>query len=404
MKACIICFGDEILTGSVVNTNAAYISKSLFENGINVQQQLTLSDFDEYAEKRLRDLSKQFDVIVCSGGLGPTVDDMTRQIFAKLAGTEIYFDEAVFQDLVNRFGDESYHKIQAMLPKGVKLLNNVTGTAKGLFLKVNTCMIFAVPGVPHEMKAMLLKEVLPEIQKNQDPSHSLHEKTLCFFDIIEVELDPHLKNLSELYKDVKFGIYPSYGVVKVTTLSKIKQDIDKIEAYFFKQFPNKIFATSSEKIEKVLFDYLKERNLTVAFAESITGGDVARRLVAIPGVSTQFLGSFVTYSNILKQDILGVSHETLMQHGAVSEETVKQMLLGAFSKSGADCAIAVTGIAGPSGSTENKPIGLVYIAVGLKGSTIKVHKCLFKGDREMIIEKSSTYAFGYLLNFLKQNQ
>lgn len=401
MKACIICFGDEILQGSIVNTNAAFISKSLNEAGISVVQQLTLSDFDDMSESFIRSMSLNHDIIVCSGGLGPTVDDMTRPLFAKLAQTEIYFDEDIYQDLVKKFGDEPYHKIQAMLPRGAIFLPNLTGTAKGLCIELNKALIFAIPGVPHEMKTMLINEVIPLIEQKLGKGSQVFEKTLCFFDLIEVQLDPHIKKLQFLYPDVKFGIYPSYGIVKVTFQSSSEIVIENIKKYFVSEFSSWIYAHDSSKIEQIIFDVLKSKKQTLALAESITGGDIARRLVALAGVSSIFLGSFVTYSNEMKKSILGVSEDTLRTHGAVSEQTALEMLSGTLIKTKCDFAIAVTGIAGPANESVSKPIGLVYIAVGSKSGDQIVHECHFKGDRDIIIEKASTYALGYLLQLIR---
>lgn len=349
----------------------------------------------------IRSLSLNHDIIICSGGLGPTVDDMTRPLFAKLAQTEIYFDEDIYKDLVKKFGDEPYHKIQAMLPKDVILLPNLTGTAKGLCINLNKALIFAMPGVPHEMKTMLVNEVIPLIQQKLGKGSQVFEKTLCFFDLIEVRLDPHIKKLQYLYPDVKFGIYPSYGIVKVTFRNSSEIVIENIEKYFVSEFSSWIYAHASSKIEQVIFDILKSKKQTLALAESITGGDIARRLVALHGVSSIFLGSFVTYSNEMKTNILGVSEHTLTTHGAVSEQTAFEMLSGTLKKTPCDFAIAVTGIAGPANESITKPVGLVYIAVGSKSGDKIVHECHFKGDRDIIIEKASTYALGYLLQLIK---
>jgi nicotinamide-nucleotide amidase len=401
MKACIVCFGDEILSGACVNTNAAFMSKILNELGIFVAQQLTLSDFDHHAESILKSLSFDYDVIICSGGLGPTVDDKTRELFANLTLAEMYFDENVHSELIKKFGEEPYHKIQSMLPRGAILLHNETGTAKGLCVTLNKALLFALPGVPHEMKTMLLNEVVPFLRDKLHLEKSPFEKTISFFDLIEVQLDPHLKKLHKLYPEVKFGIYPSYGTVKVTFQGFNHMDIDNIEKYFDSEFSSWIFTHSSKKIEEVLFDALIAQKLKLAAAESITGGSISKRLVAMPGVSSQFLGSFVTYSKDMKKNVLGVSEKTLSSYGAVSEKTAFEMLEGALKISSADVAIAVTGIAGPTGGSDSKPVGLVYIAVGHKNGDNEVHTCHFKGDRDIIIEKAATYSFGYLLQFLK---
>lgn len=401
MKACIICFGDEILSGAVSNTNVSFLSKQLTELGLKVAEHITLSDFDQTVKELIKKLSFNYEVIICTGGLGPTIDDKTRELFASLAEVQIKFNQEVYLELVNKFGDEPYHKIQSMLPSGLTLLDNNIGTAKGLYLSLNKGLLFAIPGVPHEMRKMFLTGVIPIIQKELKLVKNF-TKTICFFDLIEIQLDPYLKKLIEAYPEVKFGIYPSYGVVKVSFEGPDMMDIEAIQEYFITEFGSWIYACFSEKLEKVVCDYLNENKQTIALAESITGGDMARRFVSLPGVSSVFLGSFVTYSNQMKKNILEVSEETLNVYGAVSKQTAVEMLKGALKKSLADYAIAVTGIAGPTKDGSLKPIGLVYIAIGNQKGDYVVHECHFQGDREMIIEKSSTYALGYFLKFIKK--
>lgn len=401
MKGCVVCFGDEILKGAIVNTNAYFISKTLHELGIHIEQQITVSDFDQHLDTIISGLSLQYDLIVCSGGLGPTVDDKTRDLFAKLSHTELYFDDAVYKELIERFGLEPYHKIQATVPKGAVLLSNKTGTAKGLYIRLNKALVFALPGVPFEMQTMLVEEVVPLVKKKISSKQKFYEKTLCFFDVIETQLDPDVKEFNTCYPDVKIGIYPGYGVVKLSCQGYDSEQIKKIETHFKKEFSGAIFSDSGEKLEQVLYQYLKKEQLTLAVSESITGGQIARKLISIPGISTHFLGSFVTYSNVLKKSILGVSDTTLHTFGAVSEKTAYEMLQGTLKQGQADVAIAVTGIAGPTTENSCKPVGLVYIAVGNKKGLFEVHTCHFKGDRELIIEKTAIYAIGYLWQFLK---
>lgn len=403
MKGCVVCFGDEILSGAIINTNAQFISKTMHEMGIAIVQHIAVSDFDQNIEKMINAFSLDYDLIICSGGLGPTVDDKTRDLCARLSHSEMCFNDSVYRELVDTFGPDPYHKIQATLPKGATLLVNKTGTAKGLYIKLNKAHLFALPGVPHEMHTMLIQQVVPLLKKQLKSQAKCYEKTISFFDLIETQLDPYLKQWQQRYPDVKFGIYPHYGIVKVTFQGMHFNEIDSIETAFKTQFSDAIFTYSGEKLEKVLYECLKNQNLKLAVSESITGGEISRKLVAIPGVSSQFLGSFVTYSNELKKSILGVCEKTLSSFGAVSEQTAYEMLQGTFRQTTADVAIAVTGIAGPTSENSSKPIGLVYIAVGDKQGRYKVHTCHFKGDRDIIIEKTAIYALGYLLQFIKIN-
>lgn len=401
MKTCLVFFGDEILRGSIINTNASYLSKQLEMMGFSVERHLVLSDFDPSAKAILQALASEFPLIICTGGLGPTIDDKTRALFAELLNSELYFDESIYQELSLKFGDQPYHKIQSMMPKGATFLNNTTGTAKGLCIKLGNSLMCALPGVPHELKTMFEHEVVKVLDQRFPNRTSLFEKHLSFFDLIEVQIDPHIHKLSKLYPKVSFGIYPSYGIVKMTFRGDNLLELEEIQKYFLSEFPSNIYAKSLDPIEKVLIQCLQNQGLKLASAESVSGGHIATRLVAIPGVSNVFLGSLVTYSNALKSGILGVLKQTLDAHGAVSEETVLEMAKGVLSKTGADVAIATSGIAGPEGATATKPLGLVYIGVALKGGDAIAYKCQFHGDRDMVIEKAATHAFGYLWQMLK---
>jgi nicotinamide-nucleotide amidase len=401
MKACIVSIGDEVLSGNIVNTNASYLASLLSQFGFSLDLQLVISDFDPDNASRFLKMADEFSVIICTGGLGPTIDDMTRSLFAKLSHKQLIYDPHLGQDLKERFGDTPYHRLQAMVPENALLLKNSIGTAAGLCIKVKDCLFIALPGVPYEMKVMFENEVIPLLTKSFPYVMAPYEKMVNLFDLIEVDIDPYLKKIQAQYPKVSCGIYPSYGVVRLMFKGSIQQEVEQAAHFFEKLFKANVFESSNGKIEKAVFDLLKKHHKTLAMAESITGGSMASRLVAISGISSYFLGSLVVYSDELKKEILGIHPQILKTYGAVSKETADAMVSNLLAKTQADCAIAVTGIAGPDGGSKDKPVGLVYIGIGIKNQLVKVFSCNFKGDREIIREKTATFAFGYLVQYLK---
>lgn len=402
MRACIVSIGDEVLSGQIINTNASYLAQKLTAMGFTVDLQEVVSDFDPTLKERLNKLSQTCELIVCTGGLGPTVDDMTRNLFASLSGAPLVFNEHLCRELEERFGQAVYHRLQSMVPDKAHLLHNPCGTACGLAIELNSCYIVALPGVPYEMKEMFEKELYPYLKARFAHLTQYHEKVINFFDIVEVSIDPFIKQLQKTYPSVAFGIYPSYGVVRVVCKSLHLHELQDCEEFFKKNFSSQVFSSKHETIEETVFSKLKECHLKLALAESITGGSISSRLVALSGVSSHFLGSIIAYSNDLKIDLLGVDRHVLKIYGAVSPEVCELMLEGILHKTGADLACAITGIAGPDGGSSEKPVGLVYVGVKSKHGACKIFKCQFKGDRAIIREKAATYAFGYIIQYLEK--
>jgi nicotinamide-nucleotide amidase len=391
MNATIVCIGDEVLSGKVVNTNASYLSKKISEVGFYVKEHLVISDYDEDAEKIFIDLSKTNDLVIVTGGLGPTVDDLTRPLIAKLVGTTLHFDEALYQTLCHRYKENEYHKIQATVPLGIEKIDNFTGTACGFHFVKNKCHFLSLPGVPSELYDMFEKTCLPQILKYFPMLKKPYEVILHFFDLIEVELDPSLIEFKKKYPDLTLGIYPSYGQIKVVISSNDMQEVHWAKQELQKRFSSNLFESDVGRIDDAVFRILEKKKKTLSIAESITGGNIAAKLVSNPGVSCCFLGSLVTYSNELKKELLGVDAKLLQDFGAVSSQVAEAMCKGVLKKTGSDFALATTGIAGPSGG-EHKPVGTVFVAIGSKERRIDVRKFEFSGNRSIIIEKASNYA------------
>lgn len=400
MKTCIVSLGDEILSGRVINSNAAFLAARVTEEGFSVAMQVVLSDFDPTNEDTISALSKDYSLMILSGGLGPTMDDLTRDLMAKLLGSPLVFNKAVYEDLNARFGTNLYHRLQAHVPEGAKLLKNKWGKAPGVYFEMNGCLIIALPGVPHELKNMFEIEALPILKEAFPPNEPFYEKRVYFFDLEEGQIDPFIKKIRLEYPHLQYGIYPGYGVVTLVIKGAPLMDVEKVAGFFTTTFQNHIFTAINGKIEQGLFQVLKAQHKKIALAESISGGAIASRLVSLPGISSVFVGSMVTYSNLCKQTLLDVHPTLIKKYGAVSAEVAEAMCLGLFGKTDADVGIAVSGIAGPDGGSVDKPVGLVYIAIGEKGKKPIVYRSLFTGDRGVIIEKTTTYAIGYLLRYL----
>jgi nicotinamide-nucleotide amidase len=393
----LISIGDELLKGSIVNTNAAFLSRQFMEAGYAVSRQTTLPDEREALAKGFAEALQRADVVIATGGLGPTLDDRTREVAAELFHSDFYFDQALADDIKRRFGNRTVSlENQATVPSKAKTLPNRIGTAPGLlFLEGNKTLIL-LPGVPREMEPMFLEHVLPWIQK-QWPLKVKKESVQLFFCLVhESLLDPHLRQLTEHYPSVEVGIYPAQGTLTVILHSSDKAQLDAFQKELTFRFSNYRYASQSGKIEEALHDWFVKHKQTLAFAESCTGGMLSAHITAIPGASDYFLGSFVVYSNPMKQQILGVSKETIDSQGAVSEATVKEMLGGVFKKTSADFAIAVSGIAGPSGGTEQKPVGTICAAIGERGKTPDVGTFKAFGNRHTMVLLTTRWLLGAL--------
>lgn len=402
MRVEVVAIAEEVLKGMIVNTNSSYISSALGKMGWSVQRHTVLPDEKEALKEGLKEALSRSDLVISTGGLGPTLDDVTRHVAADIFSSDFVFNEEVAKDLEKRYGkDLSSLKDQATVPVKAHLLKNHVGTAPGFVFRENNKTLILLPGVPPEMQPMLDKEVMPYLQK-AFPVHAEQKvETLHFCLINENMLDPLLRQLQNDYPLMEFGIYPGYGVLTVTIKSSHIVDLAAAKHRISSAFPTHIFTSSTGKIEDAVFEWMKEHKKTLSFAESCTGGLMAHKMTSIPGVSEIFLGSLVTYSNEMKEKVLSVSHSTLQKHGAVSAETVEEMLKGLLEVSGADYGIAVSGVAGPSGGSKEKPVGLVWAAIGEKGKKPEVGCFNFRGSRQTIIMISSTKLLAALYRKLR---
>ncbi len=402
----VVAIATEVLSGFTVNTNAAFISRELFKKGLTVSRHTVLPDEDVGLREGLKEVLKRSSIVIATGGLGPTLDDPTRKIVADLFQMGFRYDEEVAADLVKRYGaDLPTLTDQATVPEAAQVLLNTVGTAPGLVLKSPTTTLILMPGVPMEMKPMMTGQVLPLVEKLLKDSVRIHQRSLHLFSIPESSIDPTLRMLKEKYPSVEFGIYPGQGTLTIHLRCQSSSDetaqalLEKPFQVLCEQFNDNRFEASNGKIEEAIHHIFLKNGLTLSLAESCTGGSIAAHLTQYPGASGYFLGSLVCYSNALKNKILDVPETVLQHYGAVSSETARLMALGAQKITGSDYALAVTGIAGPSGGTFEKPVGTVYGAIAKKNGEVHDIPLFIPRSREIIIERSKNLLLSELLIF-----
>lgn len=408
MKACLISIGDEILIGQITNTNTVWLAKELNLLGIRATKMLTISDEKESIESALKDSIGNFELILITGGLGPTKDDITKKTLADYFNLELEYHEPSFNNIVSvfqKFGkypDDRY-KIQAYMPKGADILINKTGTASGMWFDYNNSIIVSMPGVPKEMIYLMQHEVIPKLKEHKKLV-SIEHRTISCFGIGETDLSEILDEFeNNLPNHIKLAYLPntSTGYIRLrlsgfeNDKSKLKQEIDTQLNKLNHILGSIVVGEEDQKIEEILAQKFISDEISLGTAESCTGGNIAHKITSIPGSSKFYKGSVVSYSNEIKTNILNVSKNTLENHGAVSEETVKEMASGLKKLLHVDYAIATSGIAGPHGGTDAKPVGTIWIAIATPNS-IETKKLQLGNDRWRNIEMTSSVALNML--------
>ncbi len=376
MNACIINIGDEILIGQIINTNAAWMAEQLNLQGISVEQTIVISDTPEAIVEAVESAKKIAQLILITGGLGPTKDDVTKKTLAEHFGMSLVYHAPSFENIEHLFvqygieADDRYRS-QAEMPDGATILINKTGTASGMWFDQGEHVIVSMPGVPREVKYLMLEEVIPRVISSFDRPAILHH-TLLSTGKGETDLSDLLEDFeTKLPSHIKLAYLPNTekGMVRLRLSAKgdvleqlqkeLEEKVSEIEAALGVY----IFGVNEESLEVALGNLLREKQMTITTAESCTGGNIARKITSVAGCSDYFPGSLVAYSNRIKEKQLGVKTETLEQFGAVSEQCVLEMAKGAQQLFETDCAIAVSGIAGPGGGTPTKPVGTIWIAI-----------------------------------------
>ncbi len=395
MKAEIIATGDEIRSGALVDSNSAYIARKLEAAGVEVVRHGSVGDDLEAIVSILRECACRSDIAVVTGGLGPTDDDLTALAAARAAEVDLAQDpqalesvEAFFE--AHKLPVTSTNMKQALLPIGANCLKNKVGSAPGFQLKIKGCEIFCLPGVPAEMRQMLTAGVIPRLMELQGKNGSLRTvKTLSTFGLTESATADRLKGFQDHFPSVKLGFRAKFPEIHVKLYgsesreAELRSQLAKAEEWVAQRLGDKIFSFAGESLEAAVGILLRSRHATLAVAESCTGGLIADRITEVPGSSDYFLLSAVTYANTSKVNILNVAAATLERHGAVSEETAAEMAQGVQQVSGATYGLATSGIAGPGGGTDAKPVGSLCIALATADTVSTRRYHLNFGNRRM---------------------
>ena len=375
MIADIIATGDEIRTGALVDRNSAHIADKIEELGVDVSRHVCVGDDLTQLRDILRETAARADIAIMTGGLGPTVDDLTAQAAADAKGVALRLDEEALAGMTVFFEKRNFpmsprNRKQAFLPETAHCIPNPVGTAPGFEMQIENCRFFFIPGVPHEMKNMLAGAVLPAIiALRGEKQLAIEVKTICSFGLPESVVDEKLSGITKQFPDIRLGLRASFPIIQVKLYGRDKNrqrletNLATAEKEVCDRLGESVFSNTGHSMAQVLGHLLAARKATVAVAESCTGGLIASHLTDVPGSSDYFLFSGVTYANAAKEKILGVPHEILLQHGAVHAETARYMAAGAQNVSGADYAIATSGIAGPGGGTADRPVGTLCVGL-----------------------------------------
>ncbi len=409
MKASIITIGTEILIGQIVDTNSAYLGEKLGEAGVEIVSRFSVSDNKVDMLNAFKRAQADAELIIITGGLGPTKDDITKEVLAEYFGREMYFDKQQFEILKDFFRRidrpiTRAHKQQAHFPVDTIFLENKMGTAPGMLFNFEDTLFISMPGVPYEMKHIVEKHVLPLVISKRD-THLFHH-TIQTAGCGESVLAEMIEDIEDnLPSHIALAYLPSLGKVRIriSGIGKDKQEIEhevnELSSKIEKRVLKYVFGKNNDTLESKLGEILIEKSKTIACAESCTGGNISRLITSTPGSSAYFEGTIISYSNRLKQEILGVKEESLKSYGAVSEQVVKEMISGVIEKLNTDFAIAVSGIAGPTGGTPTKPVGTIYVGVGNRNKSY-VKRLQLTKNREKNIEYTSYAALNLMRLFI----
>lgn len=412
IKATIITIGDEILIGQIVDTNSVSIAKRLNTIGITVAEKLSIGDNAEQIEATLKRAHAQSQVVIITGGLGPTKDDITKHTLARIFSSPLIENKEVAEFVekllaARGIAFNALNRSQALVPECCEVLFNYHGTAPGMWFEQGENVTISLPGVPFEMEH-LMDEVIPRLKEHYTLHANIH-RTMITSGIAESILAERIAAWEDaLPADIKLAYLPAPNIVRLrlstydsTDGEAARKRIDELFSQLYHIIPDNIVGYEDASVQQLVHQILTERGQTLAVAESCTGGTIASRFTAMAGSSAYFLAGVVSYSNESKRDILGVDYENIMRYGAVSEQVARQMAEGARRITGADYAISTTGIAGPTGGSAEKPVGTVWIAVATPTHTIAMLRPSGT-DRGQIINRASAYAIEMLYKELKK--
>ncbi len=407
MKAGIITIGDELLIGQVIDSNSAWIGQFLGDKGIHVSRKITVSDKAEEIIYSIDQLKDETDLILMTGGLGPTRDDITKKTIAEYLGVGMEFHQPTWDricKIFERWGRSTTpeHRSQCYMPENITLLANKMGTAPGMMFKAGNCTIVSMPGVPYEMK-YIMEHGVSDLIKELLPDNNLIFRTIKTVGEGESRISAQIEDIIDGFPDyISIAFLPSLGQVRLRiTAAGDAPDKAKMVDHYVDEISTRlgdlVFGYDNDTLESVIGQLCQKNNWKLGLAESCTGGNISYRIVQVPGSSSYFEGGIVAYSYELKQKLLGVKESTLNSYGAVSGETALEMLNGVTARLDVDAAIAITGIAGPGGGTDEKPVGTVWIAYGDKNEQ---HTYLLKSGKDRV--RNITYSGTYALNLLRK--
>jgi nicotinamide-nucleotide amidase len=406
MKASIITIGDELLIGQTVDTNSAWLGSELSILGFDIYRKITIHDRREDILEALEEVKGKADVVLITGGLGPTSDDITKQTLCEFLNTKLVPDHevlAMIETILTRhnFPMNENNRRQAEVPESCQVLKNSVGTAPGMWFEKDKTIFISMPGVPYEMKYIMTDQAIPRLKKRFTSQVVIH-RNIMTYGVPEARLAEILTGFeASLPEMIRLAYLPSYGIIKLrltatgsdnTLLTNIlNTQIRKL----YEIIPDLIFGENEELLEVVIGKLLKEKGRTVCSAESCTGGNIAHMLTSVPGSSLYYKGSVIAYNNNVKQELLNVPAEIIEKSGAVSEEAVSKMAEGARKLLKTDFSVATSGIAGPDGGTESKPVGTIWIAIASERGVV-TEKHIFGSDRKVNITRFSVAALNLL--------
>jgi nicotinamide-nucleotide amidase len=419
MQVEIITIGDEILIGQIVDTNSAFIGQLLNMNGMSVKQISSVSDDREHIIKALDEAKGRADIILMTGGLGPTKDDITKKTLCEYFNTTMRFDEGAYEDVTTIFatyGKEvtPINRLQAEVPAICEVLRNKVGTAPGMWFHVDGKIFVSMPGVPFEMKALMTEQVVPRIRSMFKLPVIVH-KTILTQGIGESTLSEMLNDWEDSLGplNIKLAYLPSPGMVRLRMSTKgddekelndiTDKKIEELKTIISEYiYGYEVYGEEKETLEMMVGKMLKEKKKTVSTAESCTGGYISHLITKVPGSSQYYTGSVISYAYEIKENELGVPHDVIMKHGAVSQPVVEQMAKAIRERYKTDYSVSASGIAGPDGGTADKPVGTVWIAVATPDNVIS-EKFLFGNNRERNIQKTANAALNMLKKVLENS-
>ncbi len=413
MKIGILTIGNELMNGRTADTNSSFIAREINLQGWQVETMMSVGDDFATIKSRLHYLLTFTDAVICTGGLGPTADDITTAAIAQAFGLPLFTDEAVLQDIKDKFTKYNLRWVennakQAVFPQGAEVIANPVGTAAGFALPVQDKLVFVIPGVPSETHRMLPEGVIPILRRHfpQPVEHTI-KQTIKTFGLSEAAVDERLADVNFNALGVSVGFYPVFPenhlvlIARSDAREQAQKNLQKAQNEVTARLLDCIFSYGEQTLEEIIAAALTEKKLTIAVAESCTGGLIANRLTDVSGSSIYFERGLTTYSNAAKISMLGVPAEIIAKHGAVSEETARLMAEGVRRQAGTDLGLSSTGIAGPTGGSPEKPVGTVYVALADANQTVCRHHA-FRWDRKRNKQVSTEAALMMLKNYLRE--